>query len=195
MDIDRNEIQNEVMQLSQILKGIMQNKVMIARGHRFGRNNQPASEECPNNNYSYKDLLSKAFAKFIRDELTSSIVYIKLASKINNVDIAKKIVRIAHEELEHYEELLVYANTHGIEIPKICIDDNMINIDILDSDAIFSTILKLEKSAVNDYKAMILISDKNQDPQTSTFFRELLDDEMKHFNNIPKSSSQETLDL
>ena len=114
------------------------------------------------------------FQKAVQDELTASIVYIKMAKSLKGFDgtvVAEHLVEHADEEYEHYKKLIDFAEKHGYidQIDFTKIDKDVINNAPLGDEmkAILYTGLKQREVTVykpdavfNDYSKLQALVEK-----------------------------------
>lgn len=134
----------------------------------------------------YKDYIISMISKVIRDELTSSLVYIRMAESLEGMvveDVAKILREHADEEYGHYKELVAFAYNHNIT-PIINIDYEKINTAPTNLEAVIMFTQSLETTAIEDYKSISLKAKDNNDVETMEFFKELIMKEMEHFDDL-----------
>ena len=134
----------------------------------------------------YKQEVTTKFNKFIHDELNASIVYFKMAEGlegINQEEIAEQLREHGNDEFGHYQELIAYAYNHGFT-PIIAVDTQLINTAPTELQAVIEFTQKLEEEAISDYTNMAAFAQEHGDIETHHFFKELMQEEIVHFDDL-----------
>lgn len=143
----------------------------------------------------YKEFLEERITKVIKDEISSSILYVKMAESIQfqaSNDLADILKKHGLEEYGHFTEILAFAYNHAIK-PSIEVDYGIICSDLFQDEEIdVHNILRfkqeLEQNAIDDYENIICVARENADIETESFFTEILNDEIKHFDELAAMS-------
>lgn len=134
----------------------------------------------------YKEYLQQKINKVINDELTSSIIYLKMAdslSGINVSEVSEILKEHANEEFEHFARIQRFALSHGIT-PCIAINTEKINSAPKDLINVILTTQSLEQEAITDYTQMTKKAQEHGDVETMSFFKELMNTEIEHFDEL-----------
>lgn len=137
------------------------------------------------------------FQKALSDELTAVLTYNKMAQSLfiglDEQRVAEHLIEHADEEYAHHKELQDYAQRHGFQSK---LDFSKINQDIFNNAPLGNmkeAMLyhqELETGAIADYKALSLFGEEHDNPEVYEFFRELMNDEMVHFDDIADWTGQ-----
>lgn len=132
-----------------------------------------------------KVLYTKKFYKFLRDEISASIAYIRLSNITEKYHVANELKEHADKEYEHFTQLMKFAYAHGFGDDLIVVlDEPVVNFIPADLNDLLKFVQHLEQTAIDDYKEMIKISKEAGSIEGCDFFRELLHDEMEHFDDL-----------
>lgn len=139
----------------------------------------------------YIEELTAGINKALRDEISSSMLYKKLAEQSTGPEMeefAEQLAENGDEEYEHFKEILTYATNHGIKF-TLSVDPVVIGMELAATlEANVNNIVNLENIAYNDYKNLALCARKADDIETEAFFIELMNDERKHIDGLLKLS-------
>lgn len=141
------------------------------------------------NEQDYLEKLTRAFEKVIKDEVTASILYVKLAQMIPVKVIQEQLVEHTFEEFKHYSMLVDYAYKHGfLKHIDINVDLELINsknaYETDDYKELVKLIQDLEQKAINDYEVLIAYTSTYQDHDTYELIEEIIQDEREHFDDL-----------
>lgn len=137
----------------------------------------------------YEELLVERINKFLRDEISAATGYALIASKLKGLaseEIIEELQEHGKEEYEHYTELVEFAGRYGLEVKLslIDLDQRVLQYQPTDLKTTVEFINSLEKEARSDYLEMTKIAEEQEDIQTMEFFKELANDETKHFLDL-----------
>ena len=146
----------------------------------------------------YEDLVNKA----ILEELSSVVAYSYQASLVKSDKIRKEYYEHISDELEHYTKLLKYCRDINIEAKNIGAVDKSYRSVIDDGIRSLEFNLKKEDEAINNYTKLQLLADKINCIQGQILFKELLEKEMEHkedlediLNELKSNPTQDTNDV
>lgn len=146
-------------------------------------------------NLEYETKMIEIFNKSIQDEIYSALVYSIFAEKIIGSGanyIKKELQEHSTDEFNHYNKLIKYAGSHGL-INKIQFTVPVIS-DLPEyKDEIVQYVQDLEIKAARDYKEYSKIADKEGDTETRMFFETLMQEELKHYDDIACIKTQRTI--
>lgn len=137
----------------------------------------------------YPEKLKCFFNKAIKDEISASIMYAKAANELEGLgssEVSEELLAHSKEEFEHFNELLSFASKHGFmsEI-DICLDDEVVKFQPLnDAKTVMKKVQELEEAAISDYSRMAKCAMRHGDIETAKFMKELMGDEIKHFDDL-----------
>lgn len=137
----------------------------------------------------YKEKMKCFFNKVIKDEISASIFYAKAANELSGVgsaEISEELLEHSKEEFQHFNELVSFASKHGfLDEIQIELDDSVINFSpISDAKVVMEKVQELETSAIRDYGWMAKCAMKHGDIETAKFMKEIMSDEIKHFDDL-----------
>lgn len=141
------------------------------------------------NEQAYIEKLVKAFEKVIKDEVTATLLYVKLAQLIPVRVVQEQLVEHTFEEFKHYSMLVDYAYNHGF-LKNIEIN---VDLELINSKNIYETddyknmvklIQDLEQKAINDYEMIIGYTSAYEDHDTYELIESILEDERNHFDDL-----------
>ena len=140
------------------------------------------------NQMEYKELLIAFLNESLKDEISAVVSYNKLsnfAKGETSTQLRGELVEHADEEYGHFKEILAFAGNHGLENSLVfSFDMKVIEVTYESNSDIALFNQKLEKEAYTKYKRMSEIARQNNDMETMEFFRELMVDEMGHFDDM-----------
>lgn len=126
--------------------------------------------------------------KVVRDEISAYIFYINCANSAIGLGIkpiVNELIEHAKEELEHYHKIITYCNEYNLQDKiQICLDESIVNIYLTDINEIVSKVQELEHQAILDYNCLIKLCKEINDEKGLKLFREILNDEYDHFNEL-----------
>jgi len=137
----------------------------------------------------FNEKLKCFIQKSIVDELSAAAMYIKASNLITGLgskEVSEELIEHAKEEFEHYMELMKFASARGFASDlKICLDDEVVDYFIsYDTKTVVSKIQKMELDAAREYKMMVKCSMRHGDIEAARFFKELMSDELEHFDDL-----------
>lgn len=139
----------------------------------------------------YQEELTLRINKALRDEISSSMMYNKMAEQAMGQDLnefSELLLENADTEYGHFKEILSYSINHNIPV-QLSVDESVINIDCFtELEVNLAIIVDLEQKAYNDYKTISLLAREAEDIETETFFIEKMNDERAHLDGIVKLS-------
>lgn len=137
------------------------------------------------------------YQKTLTDELTAVLAYHKMAQSLfiglDEQRVAEHLIEHADEEYQHHKELQDFAQRHGFQKK---LDFSKINQEIFNNAPTGNAMQammyhqELETGAIADYQALALYGEENNSPEVYEFFRELMMDEMTHFDDIADWTGQ-----
>lgn len=140
----------------------------------------------------YLNAITGIFNKSIKDELSSAIQYTIQSTKLKGSiesETADELLAHGKEEFDHFTQLVDYATKHGFDNGLVVeLDFNVIKNISTDLKTIQQFNMKLEKGASSDYKSAAILARDNGDLETEAFFIELMNDELKHYDDIAELS-------
>lgn len=140
----------------------------------------------------YEEAILQGINQAIDDELTSATLYYNMSEFLVGVDfeeVREEMVAHGDEEISHFKELLGYAHNHGMK-PIIGLNIVVANEMPCDFVGATSLIQTLEIKAINLYESLAKLANDNGDIETYHFFKELMEKEMEHFDDIAKLTGQ-----
>lgn len=141
----------------------------------------------------YKEQLIKALSKVLNDEISASIVYKAMAEYSVLPQLEEQLLEHSKDEFEHFNEIFSFCVSHGIS-PEVKLMDYVNNYPSNDTDILMFT-QKLEKEAIEDYKSIVLLARENDDVETESFFTEIMNDEIEHFDDLAPLNKKEFREL
>ena len=132
----------------------------------------------------------KRFQKAMRDEISASIVYIKMAQSLSGFQgskVADELLEHSKEEFEHYNELIDFATKHGFvdQLDYTIIDMDVIkNAPMKDINAIMLYTQELEQTAISDYNELGKMAEEAESEEARKLFFEIMGDEQEHFDDL-----------
>lgn len=126
--------------------------------------------------------------KVINDEVSAAIFYKRAAAELigaHSQNIAKELKIHATEELEHFDMLFNYASNYDLLAQmNIVLDDEVANFPIGSTEQVMVKVQELEHIAINDYQRLLMMSKEMKDFSGIELFKELLEDEIGHFDDL-----------
>jgi len=139
---------------------------------------------------AYKDEIIKIFNKSLQDELSSQVIYIKMAENAVGISLdtlREELIQHADEEYSHFKKLVEYAATHSfLDKLNFSISTDIIGKLLKTQNEIIEITQKLELDAIETYKKATKLADDNNDYEAMDFFISLMKDEMSHFDDLAK---------
>jgi len=137
----------------------------------------------------YKEKLIGFIEKVLMDELSASIYYAKASNELTGLgsqEVAEELKSHSEEEYEHFNQIMEFASNHGLLTSvNIHLDMSVVNYpELSNANAVMRKVQELEKSAIRDYKCMSMRAMLHKDIETAMFFREIMKDEIEHFNDL-----------
>lgn len=136
-------------------------------------------------NETIKDIMQKA----INDEISSVIFYLEIANKLSGAsanEFRQIMLEHADEEMTHFKLLLEKSANLGIEIKPF-----NYRIDFIDNlNLMMTKVQELEEEARVLYNFATELTRKENDFELETFFKELLEDETTHFDDVAKITGE-----
>lgn len=127
------------------------------------------------------------FQKVINDEISATILYLRLANELDgaiNDYFRDQMEEHAEDEYGHFKDLIDIASNRGIPFTVQLTSDANIAIDIENSEALIALTQELETIAIDDYKKLIGMASNMKEFDMHRKFREILNDEAEHFDDV-----------
>ena len=137
----------------------------------------------------YPEKLKCKIQKFLMDELSASVYYTKAANEMVGLgasEVSEELQKHADEEYEHFKELMEFASKHGMlkDMP-VSLDCSVVDYPELSNPiTVMKRVQELEQAAIADYSEMAKCAMQHGDIETAKFFKELMGDEIKHFDDL-----------
>ena len=137
----------------------------------------------------YEIKLKNFIESALKDELSASIMYAKASNElvgIGSQEVSEELMNHSKEEYGHFNQLLAFASAHDIlKDIKFTIDYSVVDFSgISNSNEVMKKVQELEEKAIRDYEMMAKCAFKNGDLETTSFMREIMSDEIKHFDDL-----------
>jgi ferritin len=136
----------------------------------------------------YEDYILVGINQALNDELTSAVLYYSMSEYLIGVqydEIRNEMKIHGDEEMEHFKSLLTYAYSHGLN-PYVNLDLETSNTKTQDFFETTSLIQSLETKAIALYESLAGFAQEHKDIESHHFFKELMEKEMEHFDDIAK---------
>jgi len=138
---------------------------------------------------NYKDEIQNLLKRRMIDEISAASFYLEAATLIRDLELAEEIKKHASEEFNHFSRLIEFARNHGLEV-RYDFDRNVIKNVPANTKALISIIQGLERKAISDYREMSIICKNNEDIEGEKFFKEIMLEEMNHFDDVAQKTGQ-----
>jgi ferritin len=131
----------------------------------------------------YKDELVKSINKALRDEISASIGYKAMSELAKGDKLTQAMSAHSNEEFAHFGAILSFSLNHGLKVTTE-IDTKVVNEYPIDDDKMIPFVQNLETNAIADYKAIALMAREEGDLETESFFIEIMNDEIGHYDEL-----------
>lgn len=129
------------------------------------------------------DVFNRLFQKAINDEISASILYLRIANELDGVEhdyFRQQMKEHSQDEYDHFKELLDIAANRGIKYTVALTADAMMAI----SDKMVDHTQKLETNAISDYQKLTELAQEMKEFDLFKKFKEILTDETEHFDDV-----------
>lgn len=133
------------------------------------------------------------FQKVMNDEISAVILYQRLANEMIGQEFdyfRDQMAEHAKDELEHFNDLLEIAANRGINYMVSLTPDANLCINSETAELLVLRTQELETIAISDYKALIKMCKDLQEFELGKKFKEILEDEGEHFDDVAMITGQ-----
>ena len=139
----------------------------------------------------YKEKIVELLNKALKDELSASIAYKCMSELTENGTLAEELLAHSGEEYGHYNRILSYVFSHGLEGDiRIILDLEVSNLYPKDTKGIIKFTQDLEIEAIEDYRRGALLARENDDLETEELFKGLMSEEQGHFDDLSRYNKE-----
>ena len=123
------------------------------------------------------------------DEISASAMYVEASGYMTNIPLAKEILEHAQEEYGHFHKLMNFCINHNLKT-NYDFDRTVIKKVPKNKKQILKLIQELEQKAIISYKSASLLARANDDLEAEAMFIEIMNDEIKHFDDLAQETGE-----